>query len=106
MAVFVPKYEHGYLLSASAASDVAFLEIQWAMDAGDAPDLATCDARLPFFSLYSAARTYKEPIKSPKTTSRTLVPEHTVPRFAMGSVQARVGVVCHAHAHALSHGLV
>jgi len=58
---------------------------------------------------FSDCQPYKEAIKSPKTTSRTLLPENYVPRMAMGTVETtgpdRVGRHRHAMLEQLFLGL-
>lgn len=53
----------------------------------------------PHVKRFSECPPYREAIKSPKTTSRTLLPENYVPRMAVGTVETsgpdRVG----AHRH-------
>lgn len=53
----------------------------------------------PYFVQYSECEPYAEAIKSPTTVSRTIVPAHTLPRFCMGSVEARGPDEVAAHAH-------
>ena len=51
----------------------------------------------PFWVPYSQAPTYREPVKSAATVSRTLIPLHRIPNFCMGTVEARGpdAVACH-----------
>jgi hypothetical protein len=54
---------------------------------------------LPYFVDYTKCTPYKEVIKSPKTVSRTILPENIIPRFAMGSVETTGPDTVGAHAH-------
>lgn len=124
LSVYVPKYQTGCsinsiapsspLLRATAApttstpartdsdcsgTSVTALEVQFRMADQDAADLANPSDKLPYFLAYADAKTYKEAFKSPKTTSRTLVPTNIVPRFAAGSVQTTGPDAVGAHSH-------
>jgi mannose-6-phosphate isomerase-like protein (cupin superfamily) len=80
----------------AAGTPLAYLEILWLQNR---EELQKTPYFSPFFLPYSQAKTYQEACKSPNTISRTLIPENTIPRFCMGSVQTtgpdRVG----AHKH-------
>ncbi len=43
--------------------------------------------KIQSFQTYSSCGTYQERVKSPKTISRTLLPEYTFPRLCIGSVE-------------------
>jgi hypothetical protein len=55
--------------------------------------------KLPYFVDYTKCAEYKESIKSPKTTSRTILPENIIPRFCLGSVETTGPDTVGAHAH-------
>lgn len=54
---------------------------------------------LPYCLAYTDAHTYTEDCKSPKTTSRMLVPQRLIPRFAMGSVETYGKDLIAKHTH-------
>lgn len=64
---------------------------------------------VPWIKKFSDCKPYGEAIKSPKTISRTLLPENYVPRMAIGTVETtgpdRVGVHRHAMLEQLFLGL-
>jgi quercetin dioxygenase-like cupin family protein len=80
---------------------LAVLELVVTGAPGDAAAQAAAAARgaVPAALAYTAATRYTEPCKSAATVSRTLVPRGTVPRFAMGSVEARGPDAVAPHAH-------
>ncbi len=53
----------------------------------------------PHVKKFSECPAYREAIKSPKTTSRTLLPENFVPRMAMGTVETTGPDKVGAHRH-------
>eukprot|EP01113_Clastostelium_recurvatum_P046264 TRINITY_DN8078_c0_g1_i2.p1 TRINITY_DN8078_c0_g1~~TRINITY_DN8078_c0_g1_i2.p1 ORF type:complete len:268 (-),score=30.90 TRINITY_DN8078_c0_g1_i2:12-773(-) len=99
MCLFVPRPLVPFVVSPS--SHFTALEIQWSLRENntDLEDLASSFQHYPFYQPYSTARTYKEEIKSPKTTSRTLLPPYIVPRVAIGSVQTTGPDAVAKHSH-------
>lgn len=53
----------------------------------------------PLVKAFKDCTPYKEAIKSPKTTSRTLLPENYIPRMAMGTVETTGPDTVGAHRH-------
>jgi hypothetical protein len=53
----------------------------------------------PYVKKFSECPAYREAIKSPKTVSRTLLPENYVPRVAMGTVETTGPDTVGAHRH-------
>lgn len=53
----------------------------------------------PLVKKFSECEPYREAIKSPKTVSRTLLPENFVPRMAMGTVETTGPDKVGAHSH-------
>ena len=96
MALFVPHPSHTLTITTTSPALLA-LELHWHLTSADGT--AAAKLALPYMQPYSTARTYKEAIKSPRTTSRTLLPPGTIPRLAIGSVQT-IGpdrVAAHSH---------
>ena len=81
---------------ATAAGALEYLEILIALPE---PEAGRLRRRGPYFVRYSQCEPYTEAIKSPRTVSRTIVPAHTLPRFCMGSVEARGPDAVAPHAH-------
>jgi mannose-6-phosphate isomerase-like protein (cupin superfamily) len=91
---------HHSPLSITATSTVLeVLEMIIILSAEDLRELEACHAKFPFFISYSDCKTYRERIKSPKTVSRTLLPEHTFPRLCVGSVETTGPDHVAAHKH-------
>ena len=82
------------LLVTAVTAPLAAVELHWRLTGDEA-----LPASLPYFQAYATARTYKEAIKSPRTTSRTLLPAGLIPRLAMGSVQTEGPDAVAAHRH-------
>ena len=91
VAVLVPPPDYTEVVltcaaGAGAAGPLCVLELSLELDAEDRRELA--GRAEPFFARYSECPVYQQSFKSAKSTSRFIVPGGTVPRLAMGSVQA------------------
>jgi mannose-6-phosphate isomerase-like protein (cupin superfamily) len=98
VAFFAPMYSHAFSLRAGS-SGLQVLELRITLTAEDVEGFARNRAHYPYFITYSRCRTYRERIKSPKTVSRTLMPEHTFPRLCVGSVSTTGDDHVAAHRH-------
>lgn len=78
---FIPKREEVATFSSKSAT---LLEISLNLNTSE---LESVDKKLPMTIRYSEARTYKEDCKSEKTTSRMILEDGVIPRFALGSVE-------------------
>ena len=54
-----------------------------------------------YFKKFTDCKSYTEPIKSPQTTSRTILPNKYIPRVAMGTVKTVGPDAVGAHEHAM-----
>lgn len=54
-----------------------------------------------YFKKFTDCKSYTEPIKSPQTTSRTILPNKFIPRVAMGTVKTVGPDAVGAHEHAM-----
>ena len=98
IALLAPVHQRP--LSITATGDVLeVLEMIISLNAEDLRELEAGRAKYPFFISYSDCKTYRERIKSPKTVSRTLLPEHTFPRLCVGSVETTGPDHVAAHQH-------
>ena len=98
IALWAPR--HNTPLSVTATdSPLRFLELAVDLSPTDLAELEQNAGLFPLFISYSNCRTYKETIKSDKTISRTLLPEHTFPRLCVGSVQTTGDDRVAAHEH-------
>ena len=95
MCLFIPHPSSPFTLHPS--SPLLALDLHWQLSPTDLPDLSL--SSLPYHRAYHAAPTYREAIKSAKTTSRTLLPPHVIPRLAMGSVHTTGEDRVAAHRH-------
>ena len=97
MALFITHPAHPLTVT-SITSTLHALELHWHLTP---VEVATFNpaASLPYIQPYATARTYKEAIKSEKTTSRTLLPPGLIPRLAIGSVQTEGPDAVTAHQH-------
>jgi mannose-6-phosphate isomerase-like protein (cupin superfamily) len=95
MAAFVARGNTPVRITATAAP-LEYLEILVGL-LGD--EVSQFRRSSPVFIRYSECVPYTEAIKSPRTTSRTIVAPTTVPRFCMGSVNARGPDEVAPHSH-------
>lgn len=77
------------------------LEIRWNMNAADKEEIKNGDTVYPVTGKYTDALQYRDPFKSEKTISRAILPQRTVPRFAMGTVETYGDDLIGQHAHPL-----
>ena len=54
-----------------------------------------------YYAKFTDCKSYTEPIKSPNTISRTILPNKYIPRIAMGTVQTKGPDKVGAHEHAM-----
>lgn len=98
VALWAPR--HNTPISVTATdSPLRFLELVVDLSPTDLAELEQNAGLFPLFISYSNCKTYKEKIKSDKTISRTLLPEHTFPRLCVGSVQTSGDDRVAAHEH-------
>lgn len=98
-AMFTARPQSDITLHASAAS--SFLEIQWVLDADDLAELDASAVEFPISEAYENAEQYRDFFKSETTISRAILKQAVIPRFAMGSVEARGDDLVGQHAHPL-----
>ncbi len=98
VALWAPRHATSHSVTAADTS-LHFLELVVDLSATDLAELEQSADKLPLFISYSDCRRYSERIKSAKTISRTLLPEHTFPRLCVGSVETTGddSVVAHEH---------
>jgi quercetin dioxygenase-like cupin family protein len=81
---------------------IHFLQIRKAYNEQDRLDMPLLESRKSggiYFKKFTDCQPYKEAIKSPKTTSRTVLPNQIVPRMAMGTVETTGPDEVGAHRH-------
>lgn len=84
-----------------AEEKTELLEIRWELNAADKAELASKKDRFPFAEAYEDALQYRDPFKSETTVSRAIIIHDFIPRFAMGSVEAKSDDLVGQHAHPL-----
>jgi hypothetical protein len=97
--VYVPSTEQD--LTIKAISDLGFIEIQWVLTEADIAQLQASDTEFPIRQIYSQSEQYKDFFKSDKTISRSIIGQHALPRFCMGSVESYGFDRVEQHAHPL-----
>lgn len=98
-AMFTAKPQSSIHISADANSNI--LEIRWNMNESDLKDLANSSTAFPISEAYQDAEQYRDFFKSETTISRAILKQGIIPRFAMGSVEAKGDDLVGQHAHPL-----
>lgn len=92
---------HDQNIQVLAETNVDVLEIRWVMGERDIQEINENRSQYPITGAYLAAQQYRDPFKSEKTISRAILPQRTIPRFAMGSVETYGDDLIGQHAHPL-----
>lgn len=98
-AMFVAKPESDVKITAEGSSNL--LEIRWDMNEQDLEDLRRSPESFPLSRAYADAPQYRDFFKSETTISRAILKQTVIPRFAMGSVEAKADDLVGQHAHPL-----
>ena len=91
-------------IQADKQDTLHFLKISSKLTEQDKLDLKTFpkeNTQKIYFKKFTDCEAYTEPIKSPKTVSRTIFPNKYIPRIAMGTVQASGPDKVDPHEHAM-----
>ncbi|WP_282122943.1 cupin domain-containing protein [Algibacter mikhailovii] len=75
--------------------------LQTQLDKEDIKTFPTENINTIYFKKFTDCKSYTEPIKSPQTTSRTILPNKYIPRVAMGTVKTIGPDQVGAHEHAM-----
>ncbi|PQV48408.1 hypothetical protein CLV33_105267 [Jejuia pallidilutea] len=75
--------------------------LQTELDKEDIKTFPTENTNSIYFKKFTDCKPYTEPIKSPQTTSRTILPNKYIPRVAMGTVKTIGPDAVGAHEHAM-----
>lgn len=100
ITLFAPRYGEPVSLSGQGPP-LELLEMDIRLQPEEVTELQDAHDTFPLHQPYSTCKTYRERIKSEKTVSRTLLPEHTFPRFCVGSVETTGPDHVAAHEHAM-----
>lgn len=98
--VFVPDASRRVAFHLSEGETLHYLRVRKLLSPDDRRDAASFPTRkTAYIKKFTECEAYKEAIKSPKTTSRTVLPQDHVPRVAMGTVETRGPDAVGAHEH-------
>lgn len=92
---------HDQSVEVAAVTKADVLEICWAVNEKDIEEINEKREDFPITGAYKDAEQYRDPFKSEKTISRAILPQRTIPRFAMGSVETYGEDLIGQHAHPL-----
>jgi hypothetical protein len=100
--IFLPNNVKGLYFTPQKNDTLHYIKItvlQTEIDKADIKTFPEDNINNIYFKKFTDCESYTEPIKSPQTTSRTILPNKIIPRVAMGTVETvgpdRVG----AHQH-------
>lgn len=102
--VLVPNAIKTVSIQADNGDTLHFLKVSSKLTEQDKLDLKTFpieNTQQVYFKRFTDCEAYTEPIKSPKTVSRTIFPNRYIPRIAMGTVQASGPDKVDPHEHAM-----
>jgi len=102
--VFLPNILDMISIRAKKGDTLHFLKIATNLTEQDIIDLEEFpkqNTQKPYYARFIDCEPYTEPIKSPNTVSRTVLPNKYLPRIAMGTVQAPGPDKVGAHEHGM-----
>ena len=91
----------GKNISVFTKDGCGLLEVKWVLNQSDKDELNSKSEQFPFTQAYKDALQYRDPFKSETTISRAIIIHDFIPRFAMGSVEAKGDDLVGQHAHPL-----
>lgn len=100
--VFLPNNIQSITINSAEQQALHYLRISSALSAQDQADLIEFPAEHTqevYYAKFTDCQAYTEPIKSPNTVSRTILPNKIIPRIAMGTVQTIGPDAVGAHEH-------
>lgn len=100
--VFLPNIIQNITIQTAKNSTLHYLKISSKLTAQDQIDLEefpTENTQNVYYAKFTDCQPYTEPIKSPNTISRTILPNKYIPRIAMGTVQTKGPDKVGAHEH-------
>lgn len=102
--ILLPNYKNSFTIAANEKDTLHFLKIESKLTKQDYLDLAEFpkeNTNNIYFKKFTECEAYTEPIKSPNTISRTILPNKYIPRIAMGTVQTKGPDKVGAHEHGM-----
>ncbi|UMB52567.1 cupin domain-containing protein [Lutibacter sp. A64] len=102
--ILLPNMLEMISISANKNDTLHFLKIATNLTEQDLLDLKEFpkeNTQKPYFAKFNDCEPYTEPIKSPNTISRTVLPNKYIPRIALGTVEAPGPDKVGAHEHGM-----
>ncbi|PKQ65048.1 hypothetical protein BZG02_04235 [Labilibaculum filiforme] len=102
--IFLPNSVPVISVSSNKNDTLHFIKISSKLSEQDINDLKEFpkeNTQNPYFARFSDCEPYTEPIKSPNTVSRTVLPNKYIPRIAMGTVETIGPDKVDAHEHGM-----
>jgi len=102
--IFLPNSVQSISINATKNDTLHFLKISSELTEQDIIDLKEFpkeNIQNPYFAKFTDCKAYTEPIKSPNTVSRTVLPNKYLPRIAMGTVETTGPDKVDPHEHAM-----
>ena len=90
--ILLPNIAKNITIKTTRNDTLHYLKISSKLTAQDLLDLKEFPAENTqnvYYAKFTDCKSYTEPIKSPNTTSRTILPNKYIPRVAMGTVQTK-----------------
>lgn len=100
--ILLPNIIKNITIKTAANDTLHYLKITSKLTAQDLLDLKEFPAQNTqkvYYAKFTDCQAYTEPIKSPNTVSRTILPNKYIPRIAMGTVQTKGPDEVGAHEH-------
>jgi hypothetical protein len=100
--ILLPNTYNSISIKASNNNELHYLKISSKLTAKDLEDLKEFpdkNTQEVYYAKFTDCKSYTEPIKSPNTVSRTILPNKYIPRIAMGTVQTTGPDKVGAHEH-------
>ena len=102
--ILLPNIVKDITIKTAKKDTLHYLKITSKLTAQDLLDLEGFPAKNTqnvYYAKFTDCEAYTEPIKSPNTISRTILPNKYIPRIAMGTVQTKGPDQVGAHEHAM-----
>lgn len=100
--ILLPNIAKEITIKAAENDTLHYLKISSKLTTQDLLDLKEFPAdntQNVYYAKFTDCKSYTEPIKSPNTVSRTILPNKYIPRIAMGTVQTKGPDKVGAHEH-------
>ncbi len=100
--IFLPNIVKTITIKSAKNESLQYLKISSKLTTQDQLDLKEFPAentQKVYYAKFSDCQSYTEPIKSPNTISRTILPNKIIPRIAMGTVKTKGPDKVGAHEH-------